>query len=467
MSSNSFIEGLIKQKDDIQIDLIEQFDLNKILHSICAFLNSDGGWILIGYSKNKSIAIDDFNINLLKDLEDNIADRIFPRPLIYIQNELYKEKNVLLINVLKGSRQPYSLDKSFYTRIGNLNRIANPDDISLMLRSSNNYNSTWEKLSVIDATFNDLVENEITKTITEANKIGRNKRLPSNPKDFLSYFQLFDLENVKNGALVLFGNDPIKFLPQCRIRITVMPLGKTSSEYSDTILFENNIFVSFQRIQEYFKANLPVLSEFKTSDWDRTSREKYPLDALDEAIVNAMVHRDYGDFSGEITINIYSNKIEIINSGEIPPNIITGKSSIKAHHSILRNPIISHMFFLRGKMEKQGRGLSLIKESFFENGLKTPEWSFQNGYTTLTLFSEKKKSKKTSELIYLSKRQAEILKIITEEDSIDVNSILESLEEKVTDRTIRHDLTFLIENDYVISVGNARNTQYKIIKPKE
>jgi ATP-dependent DNA helicase RecG len=464
MRSNSFIEGLIKQKNGIQIDFIKEFNLDDILCSICSFLNSDGGWILIGYSKNKSTGIENFTSNLLKDLEDNIADRIFPRPLIYIQSELYKDKTVVLINVLKGSRQPYSFDNKFYTRIKNQNKIASADDVSLMLRSPNNYSSTWEKLSVIDATFVDLLADEITETITYANKVGRNKSLPNNSKDFLSYFQLFDLENVKNGAVILFGKDPIKFLPQCRIRITVMLLGKTSSEYSDTVIFENNIFVSFQKIQEYFKTNIPIISEFKSSDWDRISREKYPLDALDEAIVNAMVHRDYGDFSGEITINIYSNKIEIINSGEIPPNIIVGKSSIKAHHSVLRNPIISHMFFLRGKMEKQGRGLSLIKERFVEHGLKSPEWSFQNGYTTLTLFSEKNKSKNKSELFELNKRQLQILTIIKENNIINANSILEELNGKVSDRTIRSDLKLLVDNKYIIAIGNARNTEYKFIQ---
>ena len=467
MGKNSFIDSLLRQKKDIQIEFIEEFNIDKILFSICSFLNTDGGWILVGHSKNKILGIQNFNENQISELENNIAERIFPRPLIYIQSEIYKEKRVVLINVLKGSRQPYSLDKGFYTRIGNNNKEASPDDISIMLRSPNSYNSTWEKLSVIDASFSNLNVAEIDKTIIEANKIGRNKSLPIKAEEFLSYFQLIDLEMVKNGAIILFGNEPVKFLSQCRVRITVMPFGKTGSEYSDIILIEDNIFIAFQKIQEYFKTNTPIISEFLNSNWDRVSKEKYPLDAIDEAIVNALVHRDYGDFSGDITINIYSNKIEIINSGEIPANIISGKSSIKAHHSVLRNPIIAHMFFLRGKMEKLGRGLSLIKERFIDFGLKSPEWSFQNGYTTLTLFSEKNKAKKISAVLKLNKRQIQILDIIQQHYSIDVNSILEELEDKVTDRTIRNDLKLLMDNDYVISTGNARNTEYVFVKTYE
>ncbi len=464
MSKNSFIDDLLKQKKDIQIEFIETFNIIEILTSICSFLNTNGGWILIGHSKNSLIGIQDFTESNLSELENNIADHIFPRPLVYIQSEIYKQKKVVLINILKGSRQPYSLDSIFYVRIGNQNRKASPDDISMMLRSPNIYNSTWEKLSVIDATLDNLNNDEINKTIIEANKIGRNNNLPINEEAFLSYFQLLDLEAVKNGAIILFGNEPVKFLPQCRIRITVMPFGKTGSEYSDVILIEDNIFIAFQTIQEYFKANIPIINEFLNSNWDRVSKEKYPLDAIDEAIVNALVHRDYSDFSGDVTINIYPNKIEIINSGEIPANIISGKSTIKAHHSVLRNPIIAHMFFLRGKMEKQGRGLSLIKERFVDFGLKSPEWIEQNGYTTLTLFSEKNKTKRNTANFELNKRQIQILSIIQQNNFIDASSISEQLKEKVTDRTVRNDLKILKENKYVKSRGNARNTEYSFVE---
>lgn len=464
MGKNSFIDSLLKQKKDIQIEFIEEFNIDEILFSICSLLNSDGGWILIGHSKTKLLGLPNFDENQISELENSIAERILPRALIYIQSEIYKEKTVALINVLKGSRQPYSLDSVFYVKIGNQNKKASPDDISIMLRSPNIYNSTWEKLSVIDATSNNLNIEEINKTITEANKIGRTNSLPLNSEAFLSYFQLFDLESVKNGAIILFGNEPVKFLPQCRIRITVMPFGKTGSEYSNIILIEDNIFIAFQKIQEYFKTNTPIINEFLNNNWDRVSKEKYPLDAIDEAVVNALVHRDYGDFSGDVTINIYPNKIEIINSGEIPANIISGKKTIKAHHSVLRNPIIAHMFFLRGKMEKQGRGLSLIQEKFVNSGLKSPEWSGQNGYTTLTLFSENSKAKIKTTALELNNRQIQILNIIKQHKSIDVISILKQLEEKVTDRTIRNDLKLLMNNNYVISTGNARYTEYIFVK---
>lgn len=385
MSVNSFIKELLDQKDHSQIEFLKDINTNSIIRLICSYLNGEGGWIIVGHTGVKLVGLSDIDDNTLNNLKNNVNKRIFPQPLIYIQQDVLDNKNIILINVLKGARQPYSVDNKYYVRSGKVTREASPDDISRLLRSSNEYTSTWEKLSSIDATFNNLDKDEIQKTIIEGNRLGKGSNIPDEMEGFLSYFQLADYNSVKNGAIVLFGIHPIEFLPQCRIRITIMLSGKIGNKYEDTEIIEDNLFASFNSVHDYFRRNIPIVSEFKNDNWDRISIEKYPSDALDEAIVNALVHRDYGDISGDITINIYSSKIEIINSGEIPTGIIDNKV-IKPHHSILRNPAIAHMFYLRGKMEKLGRGLTLIKERFKERGLQDPEWTFLNGYTTLTLY---------------------------------------------------------------------------------
>jgi len=453
MSSNSFIKELLDQKGNSQIDFINDYSIDGILQAICSFLNSEGGWVVVGHTGKELIGLPHLNDNSLEELKQNVNDRIFPQPLVYIQRDVYEEKNVVLINVLKGSRQPYSLDNKFYVRSGKDSKEASPDDISVLLRSSNEYNSTWEKLTAIDTTFDDLEIQEIEKTISEANKLGKGKSLPDNLQEFLSYFQLFDYSTVKNGAIVLFGKSPTKFLAQCRIRITVLPEGKTGNQFEDTEVIENNLFVSFNRVREYFRKNLPMISEFKNDNWDRINREKYPSDALDEAIVNAMVHRDYGDMSGDITINIYRTKIEIINSGEIPPDIITGKSTIEAHHSVLRNPTIAHMFYLRGKMEKLGRGLSLIKERFGALGLQTPEWSTQSGYTTLTLYGAPKP-------IEINERMHLFLAQIRTEDRFSREDYMEFFKGNIKERTARADLQKLTEGGWVNKIDDGPLTRY-------
>ena len=310
-------------------------------------------------------------------------------------------------------------------------------------------------MNVIDASIEDLQNEEVEKTIASAEQMGIGKNLPKKTEEFLSYFQLIDYNFIKNAAMVLFGKSPTRFTPQCRIRITVMPFDKTGSSYSDVFVIEENLFKAFDQTLKYFKNNLPLINEFKDGNWTRIVREKFPIDALDEAIVNAMVHRDYSDISGEITINIYPEKIEIINSGEIPANIISGKNTIKPHHSIFRNPTIAHLFHLRGKMEKQGRGLSLIKNRIDEYGLKLPEWRCENGYTTLTIFSIEDKPNINIRMIEFLENQKKGVAFTREDyEQFFVD------EKKISEKTARNDIAVLIKAGLLNKVGKGQATRY-------
>lgn len=453
MINDSFIAKLIQQKENLQIEFAGEFNTRQLMQTTCAFLNTEGGWVLVGYNGTELTGIEHGIEEKVTELKSLIVERIFPQPLVDVRIETYENKQVILMNVIKGSRQPYSFDKKYFVREGSNTKEANGDEISLLMRSSNEYASTWEKQTVIDATLEDLVSQEIETTINESIKIGRGKSLPTDISGFLNYFQLLDFNLIKNGSIVLFGKDPIQFISQCRIRITVMPYGKTGSRFDDTLLIEDNLFTSFNRIQEYFVRNLPMISEFKHDEWDRASKSKYPMEAMDEAVLNAMVHRDYADISGEITINIYNEKIEIINSGEIPHDIISNKNKIKEHHSILRNPIIAHMFYLRGKIEKLGRGLSLIKNRFTEFGLRVPEWTTQSGYTTLTLYG-------TAKQVELNERLISFLKALKTAEQFGREDYEKFYEGSISEKTARNDISKLVEGKWVKKVGEGPSTKY-------
>ncbi|MGJ1518499.1 RNA-binding domain-containing protein [Sphingobacterium siyangense] len=455
MSIISFVNELVRNKNSEQVDFLTEFDMQEVLRSVCSFLNSDGGWIVVGHNGLKLIGIDGVGEDMANDLKANIYDRIIPQPLVYTQLEYVDDKGIILLNVMRGSKQPYSFDRKYYVREDNSAKEANRDDVSILLRTAKKHLSTWEKQTAIDAHLADLEETEISKCISSGNKLGRSSRLPDDVSEFLGYFDLSDYTGIKNGAVVLFGKRPTEFLFQCRIRIIALPEGRTGDHFADTLIIEDNLFEAFDQVSEYFTKRLPMLSEFKDSNWNRRDNEKYPVDALDEAIVNAMVHRDYGDAAGDITINIFHGKIEIINSGEIPADILNGKSTIKAHHSVLRNPTIAHMFYLRGKMEKLGRGLALIKERFKERKLPTPEWTTQSGYTKLTLFGEHEK-------IELNERMKMFL------DKLKVGAEFTSTEYLsdfgIAERTARKDISALMTGKWISKVGDGPTTKYKKIK---
>ncbi len=449
----SFIAELIRQKEDRQIEFLGDYQSSEILEVICSFLNADGGWVIIGYDGRQFC---DLPVNLpekVSELKALINEQIFPQPLVDVRTETYRNNQCILINVIKGARQPYSYQKKYYVRTGSTTHEATQDEVSLLMRTSNEYGSTWEKQTATDATLDDLDPEEIRTTISEAARLGRGKSLPDDMPGFLNYFQLVDMNLVRNGSIVLFGNEPVQFVPQSQIRITVMHYGKTGSRFEDTLLLEDNLFTAFNRLQDYFSRNLPLISEFRHNTWDRITRGKYPMDALDEAILNAMVHRDYADISGEISINIYQDKIEIINSGEIPPSIVLGKNTIKEHHSVLRNPAIAHIFYLRGKIEKLGRGLTLIKNRFEEYGLNLPEWTVQGGYTTLTLYG-------TPKPVRTNERIIKFLRSLKTGEQFNRQLFEQFFNKHISEKTARNDISIMIEGGWVEKMGDGPSTSY-------
>lgn len=451
MARKSFIAKLLKQ-DNINIEFYKEFDLVSTLQTICAFLNSDGGWVLIGYFNGKAIGVGDNSGDFLDQLDDAVLSSISPQALVYISEEVYDNKNLLLVNVLKGPNQPYTYKNEYYIRDNNSSIKANTDEISLLLRTSTSKLSYWEKIYVIDADYSDLEEDEIHLTMVEANEKGRDKGLPNSAQEFLSYFNLLDYTQVSNAAMLLFGKEPVRFIPQCRIIITVMPFGKSGGNYSDEVFIENNLFSSLKIVLDYFRRFLPLIGEFDHDSGNRITKNKYPTNAVREALVNAIVHRDYSDFSGDITINIYNDYIEIINSGEMPPNIVNNKKEILPHHSILRNPSIGHMFYLRGKMEKKGRGLSLIKDEFVDQGYRSPEWISKNGYTTLKLFAISEE---------LNERMKEYLDKLKKGEVFTKQDYLEYFSDDISDRTARGDISTLVKSKYLVIEGGGPSTRYK------
>ena len=133
--------------------------------------------------------------------------------------------------------------------------------------------------------------------------------------------------------------------------------------------------------------------------------------------------------------------------------IFTKKNNIESHHSVLRNPTIAHMFFLRGKMEKLGRGLSLIKKQFGDLGLKSPEWTFQSGFTKLTLYGIPEETTVNSRM-FVFINQMEPNRAYSRED------YMSFFKDEVKERTARMDLQKLTEGGWIKKIGDGPQTMY-------
>lgn len=453
MEENNFLSSILKEGESNQLEFKSQFNLERIASTICGFLNTKGGRLILGINDNKkSVGIENFEANF-QELSTVLHNEIIPSSIISIRKEIYKDESVILIEVIEGNRKPYSFKNKTYVRIAASTRLASEDEMGILIRDRKVHESSWERSPCLEVEISDLDTDEINRVIELSNKVKRSAQFDiDNPIKFLNSNQLSFNQGFTNGSVVLFAKNPTYFLPQCMVRIVEFPEGKTGSKFGNTILIEGNLFKAFKEIQAYFKRTIPLVSRFSEKDWQRVDTYKYPLQAMDEAVINAMMHRDYSDSSGEVFIGIYHNRIEIINSGELP-HFLTNSKLKKSHQSIPPNPSITHVVFLCGMIEKVGRGTILINEQFTKEKLPAPHWESNHGFTKLTLYGDSIEITLNDRMIsFYTDFKANVF------SRQDYEDFFKGI---IAEKTARNDLSKLVNGGYLIMTGKGSSTKYE------
>lgn len=454
MRNSSFIRALANQSHlPLPLVFFKGLSIESLSKQICAFLNGDGGWIIIGISdKGECVGTEP---RLSGEIQSSIVSNINPLPLVYVQTELEEGKTVVLITVLKGSLPPYSYKGRFYVQIGD--RVVQPsqDETAMLLRDSRNIRTSWEADACVMADEYSMDNILMQKVYDDGIEIGRLRHSDNGLLDVLSELRLMNVMSVSNGAVALFAKDTRRLLPQCRVRIQLMLGGKAAENYDDTQIIEGNIFKCLDTVIEYFKDRLPFVSKFSSSKSHRDDMLIYPIDVIDEAVSNALIHRDYTDRMDEVTIFVYKDRLEITNSGEMPSDIMISKSKFKQHGSILRNPLMAEIFYIAGKMEKTGRGLQLISGKMKELGVKLPEWKSENGKTCLTIF-------KTTIRKTISERALKFLSSCHKGDSFGKRDYIQAFDNAISETSAKNDLSAMVNMGVVEQVGRGPSTRYVV-----
>ncbi|PSQ96476.1 MAG: hypothetical protein BRD55_06500 [Bacteroidetes bacterium SW_9_63_38] len=172
-------------------------------------------------------------------------------------------------------------------------------------------------------TTEDLDASEITRTINAAIDRGRMEEPGTrDPKDLLRGLGLIRNGELLNAAVVLFGEDDVFMpdYPQCLLR-TARFRGTTKSELEDNRQVRANAFTLFRRAQQFLREHLPIASTVQPDAMEREDTPLYPMEALREALASALCHRDYGLQGSSVGLAIYDDRLEITNTGTLPPGI--------------------------------------------------------------------------------------------------------------------------------------------------
>lgn len=166
-----------------------------------------------------------------------------------------------------------------------------------------------------------------------------------------------------NGLVILLGK-----YEHCNIKCGKFK-GTNMTEFLDRVEYTGDIFSQLDNIIEFIKKHLNFGS--KIEGLQRTDRYEIPLVAIREAVVNALVHRDYHNFGRDIKVGIYDDILNIVSPGSLPmsnteKNILDGRSEI-------RNKVIARVFKELKYIERWGSGIKRMMDSCQEYGLKILE----------------------------------------------------------------------------------------------
>ncbi len=383
MENSFIIENLLQQKESVRLEFKSTINIDSIAKSITSFINTQGGDLVVGIDDNKNVLGVEHAQQQSITIQNALVNLIKPTAPISVQAISYKTKEVILISVWEGAKKPYLFNSVIYNRIGKVTKTTSPNKLTNLISQRKQADFHWERLPVLGAELTDLDSAEIKKTIKFYKEYKKDAKI-EDVEDFLIHVGLIQNGNMTNACMVLFGKNPLRFISQSRIRLTLYPSKTSGNEFIDDKMFEGNIFKNIAAIFDYL--DIVYGKNHTVKGLLRTDKTNYPVLALREGILNAIVHRDYNSVKGFLQISIFADRTEVSNYGALPTGITVADLKIE-HSSILRNPDIAQMCFHRKYIEMLGTGTQRMIRDCKVNKFKIPVWK-QKENVTIVVFPD-------------------------------------------------------------------------------
>lgn len=355
-------------RDENQDIEYKQEYVPEIRKEVLAFVNSDGGTILIGIRKDGTVTgvenPDEVMLQTANTLKDSLVPDVMP--FVSIHTEEIENRNVVVIDIATGTNRPYYLrDKGLraggvYVRRGSSSQPVTDEGIREMIRAASG-NSFEEARSLNQSLSFDTFAAEMKRRNLE--------------------FGLPQMRTSKmTGEDGLYTNLALLLSDQCPATIKVALFqGTDKAVFRDRREFTGSVLKQLGEVFEYIDLNNKTKAAF--SGLERKDTRDFPEEAVREALLNCIVHRDYS-FSGSTLINIYCDRMEFVSLGGLVPELEL--SSIFLGVSMPRNPNLAAVFYRMRLIESYGTGISKIQRLYAGMAVR-PRFETAKGVFRVTL----------------------------------------------------------------------------------
>lgn len=414
---------------------------DEYLKWICGFANANGGIIFLGKDDTGNVVgVADAKI-LLEEIPNKVRDVL---GILVDVNFHNSQQGDFIEIIVEGYPYPVNYKGQYHYRSGSTKQELKGTALDKFLLQKKG--KRWDGVPVPKVSAKDLKQETFDffrKRALKSQRIEEDILTDSN-EHLLENLQLIENDFLKRAAILLFHSNPEKFITGAYIKIGFF-------ETDDDLKFQDEIHSNLlEQIEKtmdlLFTKYIKAIISYEGIN--RVEKFEYPKDAVREALLNAIAHKDYSG-GVPIQISVYSDKIIFWNEGQLPENW-TVKNLLEKHASRPYNPDIANALFRSGYIESWGRGTLKIIRECKQAGIPEPVFSYDSSDISVE-FRKDIYNEKYLKTLSLNDRQVKAILFVKEKWKI-TNSEYQQLND-CSRNTASNDLTDLVEKELLKPSG--------------
>lgn len=378
---------LLPQREGETLDFKQELPVSSDLAVlISAFYNTRGGTIIIGVDDQRRPVGVDRPQGVEAGIVNIIRDRLDLDVLPTIEIVTYQGREFVVVTCPRGPYPPYFVrgEPRPYMRVGSSNRVATHAEIRHLYLLSGEV--SYETLPCRGATLTELSPALIAR-YRERRSRHTAGALDLSDEELLRNLGCVVEEEGRllptNAGVLLFCEDSYRFLRQNEITCAQFKgtdMLRTIDRKDLQGALPDLVVAAEQFLYRHIRIGHEVIGFEGIDYWE------YPREAMREAMINAVIHRDYSIAGGRIRIFLFDDRIEFYSPGDLLPGVTVEKMQRLESQSKLRNPVIVEVFRdLGGFIEKMGTGIQRMARAMEEHSLPRPRFEELGGEFRVTL----------------------------------------------------------------------------------
>lgn len=423
---------------------------DEYLKWICGFANAHGGTIFIGKDDTGNVVDLKDAKNLMEEIPNKVRDTLG----IMVDVNLHQTDQGKFIEILV-EQYPYPVNYKgqYHYRSGSTKQELKGAALDKFLLHKKG--KRWDGVPVPNVSINDLKQETFEffrKRAFRSHRIDEESLADSN-EHLIENLQLKEGKFLKRASILLFYTNPEKYVTGAYIKIGFFE-SDSDLRFQDEI--HGNLFEQIEKTTELlFTKYIKALISYE--GLNRVETYEYPKEAIREALLNAVAHKDYSG-GVPIQISVYNDKLMIWNEGQLPENW-TVKNLLEKHASRPYNPDIAHALFRSGYIESWGRGTIKIINECKKAEIPEPVFTYDSSDISVE-FRKDIYNEKHLQSLDLNVRQVKAVLYVKEKGRI-TNKEYQEIN-NTTDRTALRDIETLIQLNIIKRIGEKKGAYYEL-----